>query len=310
MSPYWSACRTRLLNSVEDMTPTVIDPLAPAPRGMWFGHGVRVTRRTGPHTSHPSGSSVCSGRFCVNRQGELLSVTHDLTSAELSDEIALLLAELAETGLLHGQRDFELVFTGVVRSTVDGGMPAFLRFYRNSLARLECGDAEFAPIHERAADLVVGCSLIDLGSCFGFFPLRVVERGISVLATDLSASTMRLLDAISKRLHRPLRTMSCDATMVPLPDGHADTVTTLHLLEHLTPEAADAVVAEALRLARHRVVIAVPFEDEPRTCYGHIQRFDLPALQGLAERITYAHPDVDVKVDDYHGGWLIADRLR
>lgn len=235
-------------------------------------------------------------------------MVHDLTCDEISDELAILLAELAELGLLKGQRDFELVFTGVVRSTVDGGAAAFLRFYRNSVARLEDGTAPFAPIHRRAAELIHGCSLIDLGSCFGFFPLRVAATGIRVMATDLSAPTMGLLDLASARMHRPLRTLCCDATRVPLPDRHADTVTVLHLLEHLTPTDADAVIAEAMRLARRRVVIAVPFEDEPRACYGHIQRFDVPALRRLKERITAAHPTVDVTVEDFHGGWLVLDR--
>lgn len=237
-------------------------------------------------------------------------MVHDLTCDEISDELAILLAELAELGLLRGQRDFELVFTGIVRSTVDGGTAAFLRFYRNSVARLEDGTAPFAPIHQRAAELIDGCSIIDLGSCFGFFPLRAAAAGIRVMATDLSAPTMQLLDMASRRMHRRLRTLCCDATSVPLPDRHTDTVTVLHLLEHLAPADADAVIAEAIRLARRRVVIAVPFEDEPRACYGHVQRFDVPSLHQLAERITAAHPCVHVEVDDFHGGWLVIDRSR
>lgn len=267
-----------------------------------------MRRRVGLHRPHLDSNSVCTERFCVSRQGELLTVVHDLTCDEISDELALLLAELAELGLLRGQRDFELVFTGIVRSTIDGGTAAFLRFYRNSITRLENGTAPFAPIHERAAELTTGTSLIDLGSCFGFFPLRIAASGIQVLATDLSAPTMRLLGLASKRLHRPLRTLCCNATRVPLPDRRADTVTVLHLLEHLTPTDADAVIDEAVRLARHRVVVAVPFEDEPRSCYGHIQRFDAAALSRLGDRIVDANPGVAVTVDEHHGGWLVIDR--
>ncbi|RDH77546.1 class I SAM-dependent methyltransferase [Mycolicibacterium moriokaense] len=288
--------------------PLPIDPLAPAPRGEWTGHGVRVRRRIGPHRPHRGVNSVCNERFCVQRDGHQLTVIHDLTSAEISDDLTLRLEELADAGLLRGRRDFELVFTGVVRSTVDGGAAAFLHFYRNSIARLESGLASFAPVHERAAELVHGRSLIDLGSCFGFFPLRVARRDISVLATDLSAPTMRLLDLAATRLRRPVRTMCCDATRVPLPDRHADTVTALHLLEHLTSGDADAVLAEAIRLARRRVVIAVPFEDEPRACYGHVQRFDVAVLNRLGERIGARYPGVGVRVDEHHGGWLIIDR--
>ncbi|MBS1692491.1 MAG: methyltransferase domain-containing protein [Actinobacteria bacterium] len=295
--------------AVTTVEPATIDPLAPAPRGTWFGQGVSVSRRIGPHHAHTDTSWVCTPRFCARRRGGLLSVVHNLTPDELNDELTtLLVGEFADTTVLRGRSDFEMVFTGVVRSTVDGGLPAWLRFYRNSMAMLEGGNTAFAPIHERAAGLITGPTLVDLGSCFGFFPLRAAAHGIDVVATDLSEPTMRLLAAVSDRMCRPLRTLSCDATRVPLPDGVATTVTALHLVEHLTPAQTDAVIEEALRLARCRVVIAVPFEEEPTACYGHVQRFDLDTLRGVGERIKRAHPSVRVSVQEFHGGWLVLDR--
>lgn len=286
---------------------TALDPLAPAARGLWTGHGVRVRRRTGPHRSHHH-DAVCTRRFCVHRSGALLTVEHDLTPAELSDDLAVLLAEeLVDIGALQGQPEFELVFTGVVRSTVDGGAPAWLRFYRNSLARLEAGETAFAPVHERAATLVTGQRVVDLGSCFGFFPLRLSGTGIAVTATDLSGPTMKLLGMASRSLGRPLRTLQCNASTVPMPDDSAHTVTALHLLEHLDDPTVDAVLREAVRLARHRVVVAVPFEDEPRECYGHVQRFDLDRLHHLGSKLCDEHSGLTASVDEFHGGWLILD---
>lgn len=286
---------------------TALDPLAPAAPGLWTGHGVRVRRRSGAHRCHHD-DAVCTRRFCVHRSGALLTVEHDLTPAELSDDLAVLLAEeLVDIGALRGQPEFEMVFTGLVRSTVDGVAPAWSRFYRNSVARLEAGETAFAPVHQRAAALVVGRRVVDLGSCFGFFPLRLSEAGIAVTATDLSGPTMTLLDLASRSLGRPLRTLRCNAAAVPMPDGSAHTVTALHLLEHLDDPTIDAVLAEALRLARHRVVVAVPFEDEPRDCYGHIQRFDLDRLHTLASRLCDQHPGLAATVDEFHGGWLVLD---
>ncbi|CAN5501853.1 mycofactocin oligosaccharide methyltransferase MftM [soil metagenome] len=220
----------------------------------------------------------------------------------------LLVDELVDTGAIRGRSEFELVFTGMVRSTVDGGLAAWLRFYRNSLRKLESGTTAFAPIHQHAAQLVAGHQLIDLGSCFGFFPLRMAQHGIDVLATDLSIPTMGLLDQVSDRLRRPVRTLSCNAATVPLPDGAADTVTALHLIEHLAPEQADAVLDEALRLARRRVVVAVPFEEEPRACYGHVRRFDLGTLHGMAMRLCANRSGLTATVSELHGGWLVLDR--
>jgi len=291
------------------METAVLNPLAPTPRGIWSGHGIRVNRRRGLHRRHTGHDAVCTPRFCVQRHGSLLTVEHDLTPDELCDELAVMLAEqLVDTGALRGQSEFEMVFTGIVRSTVDGGLPAWLRFYRNSLAKLEGGTTAFAPIHARAVTQVRGHRVIDLGSCFGFFPLRLASQGIDVVATDLNDSAMRLLKQVSSQLRRPLSTVACDAADVPFPARSADTVTALHLIEHLPSAAIDSVLDEAIRLARRRVVVAVPFEDEPRECYGHIQRFDLPALQGMAGDLVERHPGITARTDEFHGGWLILDR--
>lgn len=235
-------------------------------------------------------------------------VAHDLRPDELCDDLAeLLAAELDDTGVLRDQQEFEAVFTGVVQSTVDGGgEDAWLRFYRNSLERLEGGTATFAPVHEHAASHVVGSDLLDLGSCFGFFPLRMAAAGLRVTATDLSQPTMSLLDRMSVRLRRGLHTASCDAAAVPLPDRSADTVTVLHLLEHLDVTTSAAVLDEALRLARRRVIVAVPFENVPRACYGHVQRFDTAVLRGIADARSSA--DVRARAHEFHGGWLVLDR--
>jgi hypothetical protein len=235
-------------------------------------------------------------------------VEHDLRPDELCDELAVRLTEdLVDTGEVRGQAEFELVFTGVVRSTVDGGWPAWLRFYRNSLTRLESGDTAFAPVHERAAALVNGPRVTDLGSCFGFFPLRLARDGFEVTATDLSGPTMGLLRRASRDLQRPLTAIRCDAVDVPLPDRSADTVTALHLIEHLPDPVIHGVLREAVRLAHRRVVVAVPFEDAPRECYGHIQRFDRARLLDLGRTVCDEHPGLTATVSDFHGGWLVFD---
>lgn len=278
-------------------SPARIDPFAVHAEGEWHGDAVSVHR--------VDASVFGPRRLRARRIGGRLIVGHRMSPADLCDELATII--VADLGALS-HADFEEVFTGVVRSTVAGALDAWLRFYTNSVRRLEAGAAEFSDIHARAAELIRGGRVIDFGSCFGFFPLRLAERGIDVLATDLSAPTMKLLLRMARAMDRPVRTMACNAADVPLPGQCADTVTALHLIEHLTPEVADAVLAEALRLARRRVVVAVPFEDEPTHCYGHVQRFDRYALDRLAERIRAEHTAVRVTVAEHHGGWLIIDR--
>jgi hypothetical protein len=287
---------------------TAFDPMAPTRDGWWSADRIRVRRRarSDRRCDH---RRWCTPRFCVHRGDGWLTVEHDVRPDELSDELAVLLvAELIDGGALRGRSEFEAVFTGVVRSTVDGAVPAWLRFYRNSLALLESGTAAFAPVHARAQALVAGPQVVDLGSCFGFFPLRLARYGFDVVATDLSDPAMRLLDLAAAALQRPVRTVGCDAAAVPLPDRCADTVTALHLMEHLDDATIDAALREALRLARRRVVVAVPLEDRPQECYGHIQRFDLTRLRQLGARWCAAYPGLTAMVDEFHGGWLILER--
>lgn len=271
---------------------------------------VEVRRRTGRHTAHGDRNTLCTSRFCTTRSGGTLRVAHDLRPDELCDDLAELLAtELDDAGILRGQPEFEAVFTGVVQSVLVGSADsdtAWLRFYRNTIARLEHGTAAFAPVHAHAAALVVGTEVVDLGSCFGFFPLRMAALGATVTATDLSRPTMDLLDRMCVRLQRPAQTLACNATDVPLPDGAAETVTVLHLLEHLDAATAGSVLREAMRLARRRVVVAVPFEDVPRACYGHVQRFDEDVLRVIADAWTTSGVRADVH--EFHGGWLVLDR--
>jgi hypothetical protein len=277
--------------------PAAIDPFARNLDGEWHGDTVTVVR--------VAATLLGGDRFRVCRRGGRLVVEHALTPVQLCDELATTI--VAELGLEVDQAEFEAVFTGIVCSTVRGPMAAWRRFYANSVARLESGAACFSPIHSRAAALIEGRQVIDLGSCFGFFPLRLAGRGIDVLATDLSAPTMELLTRMTRLLGRPARTLACDASSVPLPDCCTDTVTALHLIEHLPAQSCDAVVREAIRLARRRVVIAVPFEAEPTACYGHVQRFDRAGLEGIAGRLRRDYPGLRTTVLEHHGGWLVLD---
>jgi hypothetical protein len=60
------------------------------------------------------------------------------------------------------------------------------------------------------------------------------------------------------------------------------------------------VIGEALRVARHQVVVAVPVEDEPTAAYGHIRTLDLRQLGVLGDRAGHR-----CSVHEHHGGWLV-----
>ncbi|MDQ4116566.1 MAG: class I SAM-dependent methyltransferase, partial [Actinomycetota bacterium] len=107
---------------------------------------------------------------------------------------------------------------------------------------------------------------------------------------------------MAPQLGADLDTLVADARAVARPDADADTVLAVHLIEHLSPAEGDEVVAEMLRLARRRAVVAVPFEDEANPTWGHVRRFDTAELSAVGERTGRPYT-----VSEHHGGWLVID---
>lgn len=209
--------------------------------------------------------------------------------------------------------EFERRFVRIVEDSAADRLEAWTAFYRNTLSGLAAGGgepggtiAEFAPVHARAAALALGPEVLELGCCFGFLSLRLAGAGHRVTAVDLSAATVALLAAVADRLGVPVGAVAGDATAVPLADGCADTVYAVHLLEHLPPAAGAAALREMLRLARRRVVVAVPFEDQPNPAWGHVRRFDTATLATLGTAVGSATGAAH-RVEEYHGGWLLFD---
>lgn len=243
-------------------------------------------------------------RLSVGPDGRL---HHRVSPAELSNDLAGWIAdELIATGLIE-PAGFERAFVSVVLSTDPDPAQAWTAFYHNTLASLAAGgapggtNAGMAPVHERAAELAVG-SVVELGCCFGFLSLRLAADGHRVTAVDLTPGTVALLARTAPALGMPLAALAGDATAVPLAAGSADTVFAVHLLEHLAPGTDEVVLAEMLRVARRRVVVAVPYEDEPDLAWGHVRIFDAAALGALGA--TTGRP---YRVEDHHGGWLVID---
>jgi SAM-dependent methyltransferase len=236
-------------------------------------------------------------RLTLDADGQL---RHRIPPDELSNDLAGWIADdLVAPGLLPPHA-FERTFV----SAVDD---AWLPFYRNTLRELAHGgapggtNAGMAPVHDRAAALARG-SVVELGCCFGFLSLRLARDGHRVTAVDLSAGTVGLLASIAPALGTPLHAVAGDAAAVPLADDSADTVFAVHLLEHLPAELGPRVVGEMLRVARQRVVVAVPFEDAPNPTWGHISTFDLDDLDALGAATGRPHT-----VAEHHGGWLVVD---
>lgn len=302
-----------------------IDPLGPSGPGAWYVDDLVRVRAVGTLRQW-SRDSVRTEHFDVRHVGTRVHVDHWVPPSRVDDDVAGLLAdELFSPGWLRGTELFERVFTGVVRTAAVDPLEAWLLFYRNSLRRIsrelapsgsaapaESGGSpghgtisSYAPVYQHAEQLVSGGSVLELGSCFGFLSLRLAGGGRSVTASDVSAGTMRLLATTAPLLGVRLETRVADAARFPAPDCSVDTVLASHLLEHLDPAHGDRVVAEAVRLARDRVVLAVPLEQLADATWGHVRTVSLDDLHVWGESTGLPYD-----VHEHHGGWLVIETRR
>jgi SAM-dependent methyltransferase len=292
-----------------------IDPLAPVVDGRYEDALVTVGRLCGDRPA-VAARTVRTDHFDLTSRRGRVEVSHVVPAAAVDDDLAgLLSGELFGPGWLRGADLFERVFTGVVRSSADDALDSWELFYRNTLARLDapgprkngpgahgCIDG-YAPVHDHALDLLTPGRVLELGCCFGFLSLRIARTGRTITASDVSPGTVGLLAAMAPRLGVRVSTVTADAARFPGPDRLADTVLAIHLLEHLEPAHGARVVAEAVRLAARRVVVAVPLEREADETYGHVRTVSLDDLRRWGRTSGLAFD-----VHEHHGGWLVLDK--
>ncbi len=82
----------------------------------------------------------------------------------------------------------------------------------------------------------------------------------------------------------------------------------MHVLEHLDAGHGAAILREAVRVARRRVIVAVPLESEPAATFGHVRNLDLMQLASSGADLAGVGP-WRARVEEFHGGWLVLDRL-
>ena len=291
-----------------------IEPLRPATDGVYRDGWVEVRAELGA-PARRSRDMVRTPHFDVVHDGPRVVLSHRLPAHRLDDDLSGLLAdELFRPGWLRGAELFERLFTGVVLSSGPDPVACWSTFYANTLQRVGASLAvppgghaahgtivDYAPVYGFAESLLAPGSVLELGCSFGFLSLRLAaERRVT--ASDLSPGTIAVLTDVAARLGCDLETRVADAGRVPAPDGFADNVLAIHLLEHLDAPHGERVLREAVRLARRRVVIAVPLEDEADETWGHVRTLDLADLDRWGRSSGVRHA-----VHDFHGGWLVLD---
>jgi len=305
-----------------------IQPLRSWPSGIYHDELVVVTAcQSGTLAGSPAGRQADDppGDLAVWRQADgRIAVRHRLRSCYPNDELASPLAT-ALAPLTDDHEVFKRAFTGIVLTSRGRAEQAWDLFYRNSLDLIrQPGDPGYTAIYRHAAGLLAGAgagaSVADLGCGFGLFALYLADRGTAVTACDNEPGAAGLLrraagqlarrsnDPAAEKSERPwrpgrLEVLGCDARAVPRPGGSVDGVAMLHVLEHVDELTAAQLLREAMRLARHRVVVAVPYEPQPNSLFGHVRSIGAGQLDELGAATGWRY-----QVYEHHGGWLVLDR--
>jgi 2-polyprenyl-3-methyl-5-hydroxy-6-metoxy-1,4-benzoquinol methylase len=122
-------------------------------------------------------------------------------------------------------------------------------------------------------------SLLDVGSGRGtfLFPLLDEFSYLSVTAIDLDERRAIDLDALRRGGLENFAAVRADVTQLGFENNSFDVVTMLEVLEHLTtPEKA---ATEALRVARHFVLLSVPSKEDDNP--EHLHLFDARRIEAI-----------------------------
>nr|BBH95420.1 hypothetical protein KTA_36190 [Thermogemmatispora argillosa] len=260
-------------------------------------------------------------------------------SIEESDNrlVDYLQQELVSIGWLQGEDDFNATLNALIVSFgPTEPLQAWRRFALNTFARLSAliapappgvdpGEKKdsgetitaFAAIYRRLLTLLQGGSLLDVGCACAYWPLLVVKGGHCspgpIVAVDRRVEALRLSALVAEALGLTDRLHLVQLDLLQpafLRLGQFDTVTAIHLLEHLDESDLPRALDQLLHVTRRRLLIAVPYEERAQECYGHRQIFSAEKLQfwgqwcceRLEGRASYW-------CEDLLGGLLVIERL-
>ncbi len=246
-----------------------------------------------------------------------------------ADLICFITDELSAFSIIPTIRTFGARLFGIMASTFPSPRhqaTIWNHFCLNTLTRLRSqisqslltGDQSpyitpFANIYRRIAELFTGQSLLDVGSSFGFFPILMAElfSDRPIIGCDNNPDAVTLATNLVQATGTPQTTFILrDVLAADFSDlGYFDTVTAIHLLEHLSEEQVSLALTNLLRASRHHLIIAVPYEEQPEAAYGHLQIFTPEkleywgqwCLEQLQGKGRYSYEEV-------MGGLLIVER--
>ena len=264
----------------------------------------------------------------THTQTSMILIMHWFAPEEIDNELGgYFIQELKPLGVVTTPKHFDEIFAAVVCSLFPGDAQRALHWYTtNTLRRYHqrltqaCNISSpystmdmFAALYKRVCELQVGESFLDAGCGPGFLPLLIAQRIPSltqVIGIDVRSDAFPSAPTIAEERHL-MNVQFVHADL--LADdfgllGHFDTVTALHVLEHFSEMQMYTVLTNLLKITTRRLMIAVPYEQEPETVYGHKQTFSHDKLETVGHWCLQ-QPGGESRMwcEDCVGGLLVID---
>ena len=258
-------------------------------------------------------------------------LVHRFAPEELNADIKhYLVYELKPFGLVKTSRDFGDILSGIVGSFFpekarfawhDFGAKTLQRFLLFlSTARTPPDFNFYATIgvfanwYQRVCELCVGETFLDAGCESGFLPLVIAERipfMEQVVGVDIRPDMFSVVRELAeewqlKAVHFVQADLLAD-TFSSI--GLFDTVTALGVIEHFTEKQMYHVLANLLKVTSRRLILTVPYEQEPAVIYDHQQLFTRDKLEAVGQWCVQQLGGTSrMWCEDCDGGLLLVER--
>ena len=247
-------------------------------------------------------------------------------NADIKHYVAI---ELKPLGLLRRSSDFGVILAGIVGSFFpEDARAAWHGFAAKTLQRflLFLSTARipsvfdyyatigvFATWYQRVCELCVGESFLDAGCESGFLPLVIAERipfMQRIMGIDIRPDMFGVVQELAEEQGlKNVQLVQADLLSDEFSKlGQFDTVTALAILEHFTEIDMYRVLINLLKVTSHRLILLVPYEQEPEVIYDHLQLFTREKLESVGLWCLQQWGSGRMWYEECEGGLLLIEK--
>jgi 2-polyprenyl-3-methyl-5-hydroxy-6-metoxy-1,4-benzoquinol methylase len=257
-------------------------------------------------------------------------LVHYFAPEEINADVKhFVMLELKPLGLLTQSYRYGEILAGIVGSFFPEDVRRAWRYYgANTLQRFliflstvstppypdYTNIGSFVTQYQRICELCVGTTFLDAGCESGFLPLLIAERMPfmkRVMGVDIRTDMFSVVEELAqeRNLHQVHFAQANLLAENFCTFGQFDTVVALGVVEHFTEEEMYRVLTHLLKITMRRLILTVPYEQEPEAVYEHKQVFTPAKLRTVGEWCLHHINDVgQMWCEECVGGLLLIER--